>query len=109
MARQLIDSHGNGPAVVIFMSDGGSGDGSAAVSEFQQIANSRGGKFSCYTIGFGRGASQTLADMAFKEGRRDQSNYRSAQIGHLGAAFGEIANSMCVHPRTHFARLCTGR
>ena len=96
-ARELIDSHGMGPAVVIFMSDGGSDDGNAAAGEFQQIANARGSKFSCYTIGYGSQASTTLKVMAFKEGKQDSSNYRVANIGQLGVAFGDIANSMCAH------------
>jgi len=93
-ARELIDSHGMGPAVVIFMSDGGSNDGNAAAGEFQQIANARGSKFSCYTIGYGSQASTTLKVMAFKEGKQDSSNYRVANIGQLGVAFGDIANSI---------------
>jgi len=92
-ARQLIEAY-PGPAAVIFMSDGGSNDGGAATHEFQQIANSRGTGFSCYTIGFGGGASSTLAQMAFKDGKPDRSNYKTADIGQLGVAFGQIANSI---------------
>lgn len=92
-AKRLM-ARGKGPVAVIFMSDGGSGDAGAAAGVLKQMADERGSNFSCYTIGFGSGASRTLSQMAFKDGKQDQNNYSQASIGQLTAKFVDIANSI---------------
>jgi len=93
-AKQLIDKWGGGQVAVIFMSDGSSGD-SGAPSELSRIASQMGDKFSCYTVGFGGGAdASVLKQMAFKQGKQCNDAYKSAQIGELGSAFGNIARDL---------------
>ena len=94
-AQRLVTSHGgNGPVAIIFMSDGCSGDG-VPTDILQQLAMARGKNFSCYTVGFGSGASaSSLGAMAYKNGRQDSNNYKSASIGALGTTFEAIADDM---------------
>jgi len=94
-AQRLITNHGgNGPVAIIFMSDGSSADG-VPTDILQQLATARGNNFSCYTVGFGGGANaSSLRAMAYKNGRQDSNNYRSASIGALGTTFEAIADNI---------------
>jgi len=96
-AESLIRSHGPNQgytSIVIFMSDGGSGDGPRAASVLQNLATSHPKRFASYTIGFGSGASGTLEQMAFADGVQNRKNYRTSQVGNLGETFSKISQEI---------------
>jgi len=97
LVSQLCQSHG--PAhgyttVVVFMSDGGAQDAPAAASALSTLAQQHPDYFACYTVGFGSGASRTLASMAFAGGVQTADNYRTADVGSLSEAFAAVASSI---------------
>ena len=80
--------------VIVFMSDGESGDVCQTVKVLESLASEHTNQFACYTVGFGRGASITLERMAFSGGVHNANNFRTASIGSLVDAFTAVARSI---------------
>ena len=76
MARDLIQQYGprdGYTAVVVFMSDGASGDAEQAAQVLGDLAQQYPGQFESHTVGFGSSAPRTLEHMAFSNGQQDKN------------------------------------